>query len=110
MKVVSKVIAAVTLLVAGHSHAADIVGVGQIQWIENGWYGEGVAFSFTVGIDGCPAARTEFAVSKDHAGYKELVSMLLAAQASSSNVTLFVEKGTCLFGGRTKVLAIRMAK
>lgn len=90
--------------------AAEFVGGGYVQSIENGWYGEGVAFQFSKPLDGCPSEDNYYAVSKDHIGYKEVVSLILTAYATSSKVDLSVEKGVCLFGGRTKVLAVKLVK
>lgn len=91
--------------------AVEAVPVGKITFIENGWYGEGVAFQLSgPGVPGCAAGPTHFAIDKNHAGYKEVVAIALAAYASSSNVELIVERGVCSFGDRTKVLSIRMRK
>lgn len=90
--------------------AVDFVGVGKIAWVENGWDGEGVAFKHSgIGIGGCPVS-TEFAIDKNHPGYKEIVAIALAAHSSSADVELVVEKGACLMGGRTKVLAVKISK
>lgn len=91
-----------------HANAAEVVGTGKITYVENGWYGEGLVLHFSVGIDGCSAQNNDFAIDVNHPSYKELVSMALTAFSSSSDVQLIVEKGTCLFGKRTKVLSIRL--
>lgn len=92
------------------TNAADLVGDGYVQSIENGWFGEGIAFKFSKSIDGCPSEDDFYAVSKDHVAYKEIVSMLLAAYSNSSKVDLTVDKGVCLFGGRTKVISVKLFK
>jgi hypothetical protein len=102
------------LIVIGLTEAAlavEAVPAGKITLIENGWLGEGVAFQYSgPGIPGCAAGPTHFAIDKNHAGYKEVVAIALAAYASASNVELIVERGVCSFGDRTKVISIRMKK
>lgn len=103
--------AVAALLVHQTASAADVVSVSKITRIENGWLGEGVALRLSgPGITGCPADPVEFAIGKDHPGYREIVAIALAAQSSSADVELVVEKGQCLFGGRTKVLSVRLYK
>lgn len=92
------------------SGAIEFVNGGYIQSVENGWYGEGIAFKFSKPLSGCPSEDGDYAVSKDHAGYREVVSILLTAYAASSKVDLVVEKGVCLFGGRTQVISIRLVR
>lgn len=102
---------AVAALLAHQTAAAvDYIGVGKITSVENGWFGEGIVLRHSgPGITGCSADPTEFAIDKNHPGYKEIVAIALAAQTSAANVELVVEKGVCLFGGRTKVLAIKIS-
>lgn len=91
--------------------AVGFVATGKITSIENGWFGEGVVFHHSgPGISGCGTSPTQFAIDKNHPGYKEIVAIALAAYASSSNVDLVVDPGVCLFGNRTKALAINMKK
>lgn len=98
-------------IVGSANAAVQSIGNGKIQWLENGWDGEGVAFKFSLPVSGgCTANVNEYAVSKDHPGYKEIVSILLAAQVSQSDVTLTVENTICLVGVRTKVMAVRIVK
>ena len=98
------------LVFSGYVSAFEIVGTGKITYVENGWYGEGLAIRDTVGLDGCSAPDTEFAIDAGHPGYKELVSLALSAFTSASDVQLVVEKNACIFGGRTKILSIRLIK
>lgn len=90
--------------------AADLVA-GRITYIENGWYGEGVAIhSSTNGPSGCSASLNDFAIDKNHASYRELVAIALSAYNSNADVDVIVDTGACTFGGRTKVLSIRLRK
>lgn len=89
--------------------AVVYVATGKITMIENGWSGESVVFHHSgPGISGCGTSN-EFAIDKNHPGYKEMVTIALAAYATLSNVELVVDQGVCL-GVRTKVLAINMRK
>jgi hypothetical protein len=91
--------------------AVGFVAAGKITSIENGWFGEGIVFHHSgPGISGCGASVTQFAIDKNHPGYKEIVAIAMTAHATSSNVELVVDPGVCLFGNRTKVLAINMKK
>lgn len=98
-----------TMAMSNATVAFEVVhtAAGKLGWVENGWFGEGIAFSHTVSTTGCGTA-TEYAISKDHPSYRELTSMLFSAYSAGKNVLLVVETGVCLFGGRTKVLAICM--
>lgn len=84
--------------------------VGKISMVEVGWNGEGLNILYSGAITGCNPNPQEFAISKDHAGYRELVSLVLAAHASSAEVQLVVDKGNCLFGNRTKIVTVRLLK
>ena len=84
---------------------------GKITYIENGWYGEGVVIhSSTNAPSGCSASLNDFAIDKNHASYKELVAIALSAYNSNADAEVIVDTGVCAFGGRTKVLSIRMKK
>lgn len=86
-------------------------GIGKITLLENGWNGEGINIIHSgAGVTGCNPNPQEFALSKDHPSYKELVSFTLAAHTASANVELVVEKGVCLFGNRTKIISIKLIK
>lgn len=104
------------LAVAGSSlcctvQAADLVGPGKITYVENGWGGEGVAIHTSInGPAGCTASLNDFGIEASHAAYKELVAMALAAYTSNADVEVIVDAGKCVFGGRTKVLSIRLKK
>lgn len=113
MKYLLAIVILPTLWFAGSASAApQSLGAGKIQWIENGWDGEGIAFKFSlpVAAGGCTSNLNEYAISKDHLGYKEMVSLLLSAQAMQSDVVLVVDASLCFVGTRTKVLAVRVAK
>lgn len=84
--------------------------VGKISLIEIGWNGEGINILHTAQVAGCNPNPREFAISKDHPAYRELVSVALAAYAADADVQLIVEPGTCLFGNRTKVVTLRLKK
>jgi len=91
--------------------AQQLVWQGKIIYVENGWNGEGLVIrDSSIGPEGCWAPRDEFAIDKDHPAYKELVAMALAAYTSNADVEVILDSGVCLFGGRTKVLSIRLKK
>lgn len=99
------------LSLSGNAAAAYAIAPGKITYIENGWLGEGLALHVSgSGVSGCTAQPTEFAIGKDHPAYRDMVAIALSAFASSSDVEIVAEAGTCLFGNRTKVLAIRLRK
>ncbi len=85
------------------------VSMTKISYIENAWAGNGLAiYVFGTGIDGCPAANNQFALSSDHPGYDTILALALSAQAQDADIELVVDKGNCLFGDRTKILSIRL--
>ena len=91
--------------------AEEYTGWGKITYLENGWFGEGVAIHHsTASIKGCAADPADFAIDKNHPSYKELVAIALAAFTSQSDVELVVDKGICSFGARTKILSIRLKR
>lgn len=83
---------------------------GKISSVEIGWNGEGINILHSAQVTGCNSNTQEFAISKDHTGYKELVSAVLAAHTASTNVQLIVDRGNCLFGNRTKIVTVRLLK
>lgn len=99
------------LAVAGNASAVEIAS-GKLTYVENGWLGEGLALQLSgSGVAGCPSSQlTEFAVDKDHPAYKDMVAIALTAFGLGSQIELVVEPGVCLFGGRTKVVAIRLRR
>jgi hypothetical protein len=100
-----------TLIYSGNGNSAvENVLTGKITAIENGWFGEGIVLKHTNGKAGCGSDQNEFAISKDHAGYKEIAAIALTAFTSQADVQLIVDTGVCLFGNRTKVLAVRLVK
>ncbi len=89
--------------------ATQVVSLGKITYIENGWYGEGmVIHTSNDGPSGCSAALNDFAIDKNHPSYQELTAMALTAYTKNMNAGLVVDSGVCLFGGRTKVISIRL--
>ena len=103
----------IILMVLGSSLVrADVVETisGKISLLEIGWNGEGINILHSAQVAGCNSNPREFAISKDHPGYKELVSVALAAYAADADVQLIVEPGTCLFGNRTKIITLRLKK
>jgi hypothetical protein len=89
----------------------QLVWHGKIIYIENGWHGEGLAIHMsTNGPPGCSAELNDFAIDRDNLAYKELTAMALASFTSDAEVELIVDPGVCTFGGRTKVVSIRMKK
>jgi hypothetical protein len=109
-KIIATSLAIFGLSICYTVQAADLVA-GKITYIENGWYGEGVAIhSSANGPSGCSASLNDFAIDKNHAAYKELVAIALSAYNSNADVEVIVDTGDCIFGGRTKVLSIRLKK
>ena len=90
--------------------AINIVAEGEVVYVENGWGGEGVAIHHTVGHAGCESWDSEYFLSKEHAGYNEVVSMILMAYSTSAKVELVVDTGVCLTGNRTKIISVRLKK
>jgi hypothetical protein len=85
--------------------------VSKVILVENGWYGEGMAFQMTVAISGCSVGINplgdQYMIEKTHPSYKELTSMLLAAYTTAASVSVTVDTGVCPVG-RTKVLSIKL--
>ncbi|WP_146009962.1 hypothetical protein [Xanthomonas arboricola] len=95
---------------AGATMADEATGPGKTTYVENGWYGEGIALHHsTASITGCTAGPNDFVIDRNHAAYQEL-AMALTAYTRDLDVQLIVEKGDCGFGGRTKIMAIRSSK
>lgn len=96
---------------SGATMAAEGTGPGKTTYVENGWYGEGIALHHsTASITGCSAGPNDFVIDRNHAAYQELLAMALTAYTRDLDVQLIVEKGDCGFGGRTKIMAIRSSK
>ncbi|WP_279362119.1 hypothetical protein [Xanthomonas sacchari] len=111
-KMMGLLLAAVVSSVCQQAHAAmQVVWVGKIIYVENGWNGEGLTIhSSSNGPAGCSAPLNDFAIDKNNPSYKELTAMALAAYSTNADVELLVDSGVCIFGDRTKVIAIRMMK
>ncbi|MBB4128506.1 hypothetical protein GGR77_003836 [Xanthomonas translucens] len=91
--------------------AAQLVWLGQITYVENGWYGEGmVIHTANAGPSGCSAPPNDFAIEKSNPSYQELTAMALTAYTKNMDVGLVVDSGGRIFGGRTKVISIRLQK
>ena len=105
-----KILAFISLLIATNAHAWSVVGPAKITFLENGWFGEGIAIHLDKGVAGCNSADNDFALSADHPSYKEIIAFATSAFMSSSNIELVVEEGVCIFGDRTKILSIRLVK
>lgn len=91
--------------------SASVVASTRIIFVENGWFGEGLAIKTQgSGVSGCPAASNEFAIAASHPSYQQLVAIALNAFSTDQAVELVVEDGTCLFGNRTKIVSIRLIK
>lgn len=102
---------ALTTSFSGAAMAVEVTGYGKITYVENGWYGEGLALHHsTASVTGCTASPNDFAIDKNHAAYQELLAMALTAYTRDLDVGLIVEKGDCGFGGRTKIVAIRFIR
>jgi hypothetical protein len=96
---------------SAHS-ALDVLPLGHITLVENGWFGEGLALHLDVSTPNntCPAAANDFGIPKEHPSYKDLVAIALSAHAIGAAVQLGVDQGNCVFGGRTRVISIRSIK
>ncbi|WOS39489.1 hypothetical protein [Xanthomonas rydalmerensis] len=91
--------------------AVQVMPSAKITYVENGWYGEGVAIHMSIdGPPGCSAALNDLAIDKNHPSYQELIAMALTAYTKNMDVGLVVDPGVCLFGGRVKVIAIRFVQ
>ncbi|UYK66590.1 hypothetical protein NG831_21265 [Xanthomonas sacchari] len=91
--------------------AVQAIAAGKIIYVENGWYGEGLALhTSNDGPSGCPGPLNNFAIDKNHPSYKELTAIALAAYTTNANVEFVVDSGSCPFGNSTKVLSIRLIK
>ncbi|MBB3815130.1 hypothetical protein FHY13_003511 [Xanthomonas arboricola] len=102
---------ALTTLLPGAALAGEATGYGKITYVENGWYGEGIALHHSTAlITDCTAGPNDFVIDRNHAAYQELLAMALTAYTRDLDVQLIVEKKDCRFGGRTKILAMRFAK
>lgn len=90
--------------------AYAVAPVAKIAIAENGWFGEGLAIQLdSGGVSGC-GTPLAFGIDAGHPAYKDLVAISLAALTSGSSVELVVDQGVCVFGGRTKVISIRLRK
>ena len=100
---------AIALVWPRDAHAVSSINNVTISWIENGWYGEGLAFAISgVGISGCGASN-EFAIPVTASNYKDLVAMVLSAYLATRSVNVVVNGGTCAApGNRTQIVAIHM--
>lgn len=98
------------IFIATNAQAITAVGPAKITYLENGWQGEGIAIRLETGLAGCSGGAENFAVLAQHPAYKDIVALATTAFVSSTNVELIVEEGVCVFGGRTKVLSIRLYK
>jgi len=98
------------VLVGANANAFEYVGPGKITYLENGWFGEGVALHLDKGTSGCPAMDIDFGIPSDHPSFKEMTALATSAFLASANVELVVDVGNCVFGSRTKILAIRLLK
>ncbi|TBV73264.1 hypothetical protein [Pseudoxanthomonas winnipegensis] len=90
---------------------ADVLttGYGKITRIETGWYGEGIALHHSGNaIGGCSADPHEFGIEVNNSLFKELTALATTAFSTGSDVDLVVQSGDCIFGGRTKVISIRL--
>jgi len=87
-----------TIIYSAHAMAWSVVGNTKINFVENGWNGEGLALHVDYGLSGCPAPDTEFAISANHPAYKELVSIVLAAFTTQAKVQIVADPEVCLFG------------
>jgi hypothetical protein len=113
MKIISTIFLLLGLIsLCNQSHAWTVSGPGKITFIENGWFGEGLAIHMTSSQSGCNAPDTEYAVLSNHPAYKEIVALATSAFMASSDVEFVVEPSPddCVFGSRTKIISIRLLK
>ena len=91
--------------------ATVVVPMGQITYVENGWYGEGMAIhTSNDGPSGCSAGPNQFAIDRNHPAYQELTAMALMAYMKNIEIGLVADSGTCILNGRTKIISIRLQK
>jgi hypothetical protein len=98
------------LLFAVNALAFDVVGSTKINYVENGWFGEGLAVYADHGIAGCGADDTQFFIDESHPSYTVLASIVLTAFSTQSDVQIVTVTGTCLAGDRTKILSVRLLR
>lgn len=108
MKCIIKLCFIFLLCVPQFAMAYSTVTKGKITYIENGWFGEGVALKHSTPTTGCQANDHEYAISADHPSYQQITSLLIAAFTAKLDVELVVLPSDCLFGKRTRVLSIRL--
>jgi len=109
MKHIVAAIALVSGLVVGTAHAQEFIAPTSIQQISNGWSGEQVGITVARGSSPCPFGTNEYAIDKNHAAYKELVSLALLAFATDAKI-LIRPNGTCLANQRAAILELRLVK
>jgi len=112
MKKLSKHLIAILMLFSTSIFAEPFVAVGPgtITYLENGWFGEGFALHFTVGLAGCPAPPTEFGLLPSHPQYKEIVALMMIAYSNNESVQLVADSNVCILGARTKIVSIRLSR
>src|SRR5512132_260297 len=81
----------------------------RITYVENGWFGEGLAVHLSAPLTyatQCAAAANDFAVAASHPMFKEISAMIMLAYASGAPVQLMVDPASCIFGNRTSIVAV----
>ena len=96
-----------------HSHAQTFAAVGPtyINYVENGWFGEGIAIHVDQSAPAGCVVNTgfgDFGVRSDHPAYDKITALILSAFFSHSAVELVVNPGNCVFGNRTNVVSVRL--
>ncbi|XXT21292.1 hypothetical protein WME94_06990 [Sorangium sp. So ce429] len=100
---------AIVASLSGLARAAHVgTGRGRVTYLENGWFGEGMAVHLTASVPGCK--DHEYAIPVEHPSYKDMTAMLLSAFINNRQVELVVDQGVCIFGDRTKVLSVRLSQ
>lgn len=90
---------------------AQTTGTVKITYLENGWFGEGLAFKVSgSGVSGCPAPDIEFAVPQSHPAYREIQTLLVSAFVAKQNIEVVPRIGTCGFGNRTLIHSVRLVE
>ncbi|WP_152668505.1 hypothetical protein [Xanthomonas perforans] len=97
-------------LVSGGASAVEVTANGKIAFVENGWYGEGLSLAHSAPVASCTGGANNYVIDKNHPSYQELLAIALTAYTRELDVKLIVEPGVCGFGGRTKILAMRLSK
>jgi hypothetical protein len=90
-----------------YAQSYSVIGPAYITFVENGWFGEGVAVRIdpNTTLQGC---GPDFGVRAEHPAYKQLTALIVSAYHAKSKVELVVNPGDCVFGNRTNITSVRL--